>query len=505
MKYIFLLMCLLSLVIVGCPQTKPCTCPPASCEKTTSSPKDAAPEPLPSELAPVEVAVEPTLPDTQPQPESIPKDENAQTLPIARMCGVPSSDFYTRYSAASARQTPTQRPVLCEELSVRTKQSLSLDPIVSVTGPAPQQGMKLLRILYTTSYPKGTTRLASALLYLPANAGQCLQQAPLAVVLHGTVGTAKRCAPSLSPSLSLDYMALPLVSQGFAVLVPDYIGLGVTSDVGHPYLVREPTVQAILDAVKSTQTLSTQGALRGCLGKKAILFGHSQGGHAALVTAAQWDKDISSITLAGTLAYAPAFGQPTLWAPALTKELKTTYATAYFLMYLLSLSRTKQAPAPDSWMTQSAAKTIPVLSQQLCFSELAKWLYDRYPTMGDIFQESWLKATQACQAGRGDCSSFQPWMKLIEANTSGAQMRGGHTLLVQGGKDTIVGSATVQCIEERLRKQKHPVQVCYFPTATHSNIVGFAWSSVRPWIEAVLKGETPTPPSCPSQNLPNCQ
>lgn len=156
------------------------------------------------------------------------------------------------------------------------------------------------RILYTTTNPDGSPAVASGSVVVPRDRGE----APLPVVsmAHGTKGIVPRCAPSLSPQPFEDGPAAALrelVSQDWAGVMTDYVGLGTAGP--HPYLVGEAEGRNVLDAHRAARRLEGI-ALRG----DAVIWGHSQGGHGALFSAAIARDYAPEIGVLGVAALAPA-------------------------------------------------------------------------------------------------------------------------------------------------------------------------------------------------------
>jgi pimeloyl-ACP methyl ester carboxylesterase len=123
---------------------------------------------------------------------------------------------------------------------------------------------------------------------------------------HGTTGIADVCAPSRDSSSNpahglIDY-AYPLLQRwlkaGYAVVRTDYEGLGTPG--AHPYLNGHSEGYGMLDAVRAARKLDKR------LGRRVILAGHSQGGHAALWAASLARKRTPELKVRGTVALAPA-------------------------------------------------------------------------------------------------------------------------------------------------------------------------------------------------------
>ena len=114
---------------------------------------------------------------------------------------------------------------------------------------------------------------------------------------HGTTGIADTCAPSLD-SAGLDLLANQLLDQGYVVTATDYEGQGTPGR--HPYIAGESEGRGVLDIVKTARQMPEVDA-----GPRYAIWGHSQGGHAALYAghiAAEWAPDLE---LVGVVAGAP--------------------------------------------------------------------------------------------------------------------------------------------------------------------------------------------------------
>jgi len=91
------------------------------------------------------------------------------------------------------------------------------------------------------------------------------------VVSHYTIGANSEC-PSESFSFESIYAAL-----GYAVVIPDYIGFGVSRDVIHPYLQANTTACNVIDmAIVARNYLNATG--HKAEDDSVILVGYSQGG-----------------------------------------------------------------------------------------------------------------------------------------------------------------------------------------------------------------------------------
>ncbi|MGO1173270.1 MAG: lipase family protein [Actinomycetaceae bacterium] len=161
-------------------------------------------------------------------------------------------------------------------------------------------GARAWRILYTTSALGTTPALASGILVVPEDTGD--EPLPVVTWAHGTTGVAEGCAPSLldEPFESGALFTLDeAIDEGYAVVATDYIGLGTEGP--HAYLVGEPAGHAVLDAVRAAHGVDGLE-----LADRSVVWGHSQGGHAALWAGVLAEDYAPEAGVVGVAAMAPA-------------------------------------------------------------------------------------------------------------------------------------------------------------------------------------------------------
>ena len=137
---------------------------------------------------------------------------------------------------------------------------------------------------------------------------------PLAVVAPGTQGQGDQCAPSRSmevglgiqtapPSMAAGYSiidALTMVTEGFAVVVPDYEGLGTPGH--HPYVNRDSQGRSALDAARAALRLPGTDLAPD---SKTVVTGYSQGGGTAAAAGEMQPDYAPDVNLVGIAAGAP--------------------------------------------------------------------------------------------------------------------------------------------------------------------------------------------------------
>jgi len=159
------------------------------------------------------------------------------------------------------------------------------------------------RILYTTQDRGEPIEATAAVAYpdsLPEGATP-----EIVLLLHGTTGFSDACAPS--DTLEGRALAALFASIGYVVVAPDYIGikpLGDPSPEVHPYLVGQATAIASLDSVRALAQMEPD-RIGACMSPRVLVFGGSQGGHAALWVDWLADRYAPELELVGTVATVP--------------------------------------------------------------------------------------------------------------------------------------------------------------------------------------------------------
>lgn len=155
------------------------------------------------------------------------------------------------------------------------------------------------RILYRTQRADGTTTFASGMVFVPNNSKAGLPR-PVVAWAHGTVGMGDQCAPSRTnnPVGNIDWVS-QMLAKGWVVTATDYAGLGTPGTEG--YLVGGDEARDVLNSVRALKYIPSARA-----GSTFAIFGHSQGGHSAIFSAAEAAGYAPELHLVGTAAAAPA-------------------------------------------------------------------------------------------------------------------------------------------------------------------------------------------------------
>lgn len=155
------------------------------------------------------------------------------------------------------------------------------------------------RILYRSENPDGSARVSSGMVFIPTTPAPPGGRKVISWA-HPTVGMGDACAPSRSatPTGLLDWLPA-MMKQGWVVTATDYSGLGTEGT--ELYLIGEAEARDVVNAVRAARNLPDAQA-----GTQYGVFGHSQGGHAAMWTGTVAPAYAPELQLVGVAGAAPA-------------------------------------------------------------------------------------------------------------------------------------------------------------------------------------------------------
>jgi pimeloyl-ACP methyl ester carboxylesterase len=172
---------------------------------------------------------------------------------------------------------------------------LRSEPLKDVILPI---GIRGWRILYASTVDDSTPATAVATVF--ASTDPSTGPHPVIAWEHATTGLLQKCMPSL---LSTPTKGIPwrnqIVMAGWVVVATDY---SFAEKGGpHPYLIGEGEARATLDSVRAARQISEL-----TLDKRIVVWGYSQGGHAALWTGIVGPRYAPDLEILGVAAIAPA-------------------------------------------------------------------------------------------------------------------------------------------------------------------------------------------------------
>jgi acetyl esterase/lipase len=291
---------------------------------------------------------------------------------------------------------------------------------------------------------------------------------PIVAWAHPTTGVAVKCAPSLSDDIIGSIPGVTdMIPRGYVIVATDYPGLGTVGP--HPYLVGVSEGRAILDSVRAVRSL-----LAAETRNRFAVWGHSQGGHAALWAGELARSYAPELELAGIAAAAPA----TELAALFDLDDNETAGKILASMALVSWSEVFGGELQSVLL----ATAIPVADKigRDCINSVSRAIgveFAEHP-----LEKHFLKA---------DPTETEPWKSLMVRNTPGKGRTGAPLFIAQGSDDKIVRPKITRDFVSRLCSEGEHVTLSEFPQADHGLIARKSASSAIAWIDARFRGLKP--------------
>jgi acetyl esterase/lipase len=308
-------------------------------------------------------------------------------------------------------------------------------------------GAAAYRILYRSTNPEGGPIAVSGVIIVPTGPAPEGGR-PIVAWAHPTTGIVPRCAPSLAMFIFQQIAgSKEMVERGYVIAATDYPGLGTPGP--HPYLVGNSEARSVIDSVRAAQRLPGVGN-----SNRYAVWGHSQGGQAALFTGLISKSYAPELRLIGVAAAAPATDLATL----MTDDMNTSGGRNLTAMTVWSWARVFGAPT-DSVVAPAAMPTVDRLA-----TECIESIYDilvRDRTSKPLAQD-FLTVTNP--------ASVEPWRTLLARNTPGILPRAIPVFLAQGSTDGLVRPQVTAGYMQRLCRAGSRVQMLVMPNVNH----GFA-------------------------------
>jgi pimeloyl-ACP methyl ester carboxylesterase len=296
---------------------------------------------------------------------------------------------------------------------------------------------------------------------------------PIVAWAHPTSGVVPRCAPSLAIFLFEQIQGLrSFVRDGYVVAATDYPGLGTPGP--HPYLVGTSEARAVIDSVRVAATLPGAGG-----GKKFVVWGHSQGGHAALFTGIIAKTYAPELDLLGVAAAAPASDLATL----MNEDIDSVGGKNITAMTLWSWQRVFDAKM-DKVVDPRAMPAIDQLAE-----ECIEGPFDlRRRQLTEQPLEQYFLTTK-------HPSDVEPWRTLLTENSPGALPPEIPVFLAQGTDDVIIHPEVTQAYAAKLCKAGSKVRMLSMPNIGHGRAAQASTQDMLGWTSDRFAGK-PAPDDC---------
>jgi acetyl esterase/lipase len=365
-----------------------------------------------------------------------------------------ASDAFYTYDAQQAQGTPG---------SIIRVESMDGAPL----------GASAYRVLYRSVGLHGEPIAVSGVVVIPAGVAPAGGR-PVVAWAHPTTGVVSRCAPSEALFVFQTMMGLrDMVRRGYIVAATDYAGLGTAGP--HPYLVGVSEARAVIDAVRAARQLPGAQA-----GDRYAVWGHSQGGQAALFSGIIARDYAPELRLQGIAAAAPATDLKTL----LSDDANTDGGRNVTAMTLWSWQRVYGAPI-DQVVEPAAMPAVNALANE-CIESIYDMLQRHYSQRP--LQQQFLSVPNVTQ--------LEPWHSLLEQNIPGTLPSDIPVLITQGAADRLVLPEVTRAYVQRLCAAGNTVMYREWPGVHHGLIGSDSALQAVAWIADRFDGKA-APNNCP--------
>ena len=289
---------------------------------------------------------------------------------------------------------------------------------------------------------------------------------------HPTTGSAQNCAPSLgkNPFEVIEGLHM-MLAAGFAVAATDYPGMGVAGESA--YLLGVPESNSVLDSVRAAQNIADAHA-----GANVILWGHSQGGQAALFAAERATQYAPELHVKGVAVAAPAADLRALMTANLDDISGVTITSYAVPAYETAYASRPDASQIDDILTPAGAAATPSMNSFCLLTQTAKIHAIATPLIGKYVTS--------------DPSTTEPWQTLLAENSAGGSPINVPIFVGQGLSDKLVDpAASGEFVAGLCAKGEHVSYLAY-PGIDHALAAYASLPALALWLAAVGAGQSPS-------------
>ena len=317
-----------------------------------------------------------------------------------------------------------------------------------------------LRIMYHSTDVNGTDRAVTGVVYYP-QAEAPDGGWPVLAKAHGTTGIAAQCAPSRVPLVPDDYGV-----RGVRVQT-DYIGLGPVGEL-HSYLSATAEGNAMVDSVVAVHQITSAHA-----GDEWLVYGHSQGGHAALITNEIAAERAPQFDLLGTVAVSPGAQFTETYGDTIQTGIITT------MVLFGGFEENPDLDPADYLNPEAYAQAKDVVNNQ-CLGPIIDTMLP-LAAQPDFYIQDPIES--------GEARSF------MEDNDPATVVSESPLLVINGLKDVTVVPKRTQALYARLCDLGQVVEYTELPDADHDGAASQSVDQVKAWFADRLAGKK-APNSC---------
>jgi alpha-beta hydrolase superfamily lysophospholipase len=298
---------------------------------------------------------------------------------------------------------------------------------------------------------------------------------PIVAWGHPTTGAAARCAPSsgLAP-LDLVEGLETLLDAGYVVAATDYPGMGV--DGPSSYLIGVSEGDSVLDAARAARSMAETGA-----GDDLLLWGHSQGGQAALFAAELAPSYAPEFDLRAVAVAAPAADLATLLSADIDDVSGVTIGAYAFDAFVAAYAADYDGLALDGILTPAGVTATPTMADLCLLGQNSELHEIARPLIGGYLS--------------ADPSTTEPWATMLRENSAGNAPIAVPVMIAQGSADTLVEPTATEGYVTAACTAGQDIDFRLVTGATHGTIAFEAMPAVARFFAAALDGGV-TPGTC---------
>lgn len=279
---------------------------------------------------------------------------------------------------------------------------------------------------------------------------------------HPTTGTAPECAPSrgFDPFIGIEGLRM-MLDRGYTVVATDYVGMGTSAP--DSYLIGETAGNSMLDGVRAAQAIPQAHA-----SSSVVLWGHSQGGQAAIFAAQQAADYAPELTVEAVAVAAPAADLTALMEDHLGDVSGITIGSYAFQAFAEVYS--ERGADLDTMLTPEARAILPRMNELCLLTHLSELHAIAAPVVGAF--------TAA------DPTTTEPWASLLRENSAGGRAFDAPLFVAQGLKDQLVLPDATEQFVALERSLGVEVEYRAIPLADHGTVAYLALLDLNAWLDA---------------------
>jgi acetyl esterase/lipase len=254
-----------------------------------------------------------------------------------------------------------------------------------------------------------------------------------------------------------------LLNDGNVVAATDYAGMGIA---GPPsFLIGATEAANVLDIARAAQHVDGIGA-----SNRIVLWGHSQGGHAALFAAERAQSYAPDLDLRGVAVAAPASDLAQLLDDDIGDVSGVTIGAYAFDAYARAYAARLPADPLSSILTPAGVAAVPKMAK-LCLLGQNQQLHSIAAPMIGAFITT-------------NPGTAPVWRDLLAENTPTEAIT-VPLFVAQGAKDTLIRPSVTAAYVAKQAQDRTAVTSYVYPGADHATVALTALHDLRSWMRTL--------------------